>query len=461
MLRRSYRNFIFKNTTKALNKELSSGSFLWTFGYKVANSSQILVKTGAFVSGGIQFKRTAIKFPGQLVTCVNMNPITFPFDIHNMSKEKVEFRLPMVFTVCPINPDTDKDGFMNYALKTHNLTSDEIRHIMGGIIEGETRTFTASMTIEEMFSDKESFKEKVIAKINSDLRQIGLTIINANIKEMADYDEHNKYFVYRKQRAIETANYQAQVDVAEAKKTGELGVYEKEKDIRIGKAGFEQEAKLRENERNQAIAKSDADLSVIRVESKRIEQLAQIEADSSNEIRKQELQKQIEEKRKDQEEAKYRSEFLSRSNVEAEVIQKLADAQKYKKQAEADAELYTKQKEAEGKQALYEAQSQGVFKILQAAGGNSNFASFYLGLERNLYPELAKEAANAINGLQPKMTIVSSDGNSGVMDPIVGMMGKVVPGLDLIRDTFFNSHSQKETNSAEPKSIVKLDNTQK
>lgn len=416
---------------------------LWSFGYKVGNSSQVLIKTGAFVPGGIKIQRTAIKFPGQYVSYVDMNPITYKFDIHNMSKEAVEFKLPMVFTVCPINPDVDKEGFMNYALKTHNTTNDDIYQIIGGIIEGETRTFTAGMTIQEMFSDKDAFKDKVIKKIDDDLHKIGLMIINANIREMADYDEHNKYFVYRKQRAIETANYQSQVEVAEAKKSGELGKSERERDIRIGKAQFEQDARIKENERSQTIASSDADLKVVQAESDRRENLAKIEAEATNEIRKQELMKQIEEKRKEQEEAKYRSDMLSKANIEAEVIKKLADADLYKKQTEADAVLIAKQREAEGIRSIYDAQAQGLDKIRTAAG-SPELATFYLGLQSDIYPKLAKEAAAAVQGMQPKMTIINTDGKADAMDPIVGMMGKIVPGLDLIRDTFMAHTRQVE-----------------
>jgi flotillin len=451
-------------------RSIVNSSYIWSFSYKVCTSSQFLIKTGAFVKDGIQFGKTAIKFPGQYVSYVDMNPITYEFNIHNMSKEKVEFRLPMVFTVCVINPNESKEGFMNYAVTTHNMEEDDIPRIIGGIVEGETRIFTAGMTIEEMFSDKETFKEKVVKKINNDLFQIGLKIINANIREMADYDENNKYFVYRKQRAIETANYEAQVAVAEAKKSGELGVNEKERDIRIAKAQYEQDAKLKENERNQSVAISNAELKIVQAESKRKEELAIIEARSSNEIRNQELMKQIEEKRKEQEEAKYRSDMLSKANVQAEVTKKNADAELYKKQTEFDAELYKKQKEAEGilvmKQkeaegvrAMYDAQAQGLEKILKSAG-DINLASFYLGLQSDIYPKLAKEAANAVHGMQPKVTIINSDGKDNSFDPIVGMMGKIVPGLDLIRDTFMvpskqNSNVHLEKNNTDSAIVLK------
>lgn len=443
--------YIQKILCKASNNQniessdrIIKSSYIWTPGYYVANSSQMLIKTGAFVrdNGGIKFGRTAIKIPGQYVSYANMNPITYEFDIHNMSKEKVEFGLPMVFTVCPIHPNDDKEGFLNYAQKTHNMTAIEIRTILGGIIEGETRTFTASMTVEEMFSDKTGFKKNVIEKINEDLKNIGLKIINANIKEMKDYDDNNKYFIYRKQRAIETANYNAQVDVAEAKRHGELGKAEKEKDTRIGKAQYEQEATLKENNFAKMTSDSNTELSIVNIENNRKEKFAVLDANAKNELQNQEFLKLIEQKKKEAQEAKYRAEKLSEANVQFEITQKNADAKRYEIEQIAIAKLTEKQKEADGILAIYNAQADGIKNIISATG-DPKLAMFYLSLQRGVYEELAKHASNGLNGLTPKITIVHSDKNSNPIDPIVNMMSSIVPGLDLIKETFISA--QKTT----------------
>ena len=105
-----------------------------------------------------------------------------------MSKEKVEFNLPVTFTVGPIDPEKDNEGFIRYCQKITEATPKEIEVLIAGIIEGETRGLTAKLTVEEMFNSKEIFKEEVVAFIEKDLNLLGLTIFNANIKEMSDYD---------------------------------------------------------------------------------------------------------------------------------------------------------------------------------------------------------------------------------------------------------------------------------
>lgn len=410
-------------------------------GYYVCESWQYLIKTGLF-TGGIVVRKSTVKLPGQLVSYINMHPITFDFQIHNMSKEKVEFRLPMVFTVAPIKPEDDMAGFLNYTIKTHNNSPQGIRETIAGIVEGETRTFTAEMTVEEMFSDKEAFKEKVIKKIELDMRTIGLTIINANIREMGDYDDKNKYFEYRKQRAIETANFSAQIDVAIAKRDGNIGVQERERDIRIALAQFDKESTLQENDRKKEIAVSNAELKETEAEANRRAELAKIQADMTNDAKRFEMLKLVEEKRREQEEMKYRASDLSKANIDAEVIERMACAH-----------YFAKQKEAEGMSRVYEAQAEGLEKVRTAAG-DPQLAMFYLGVQHNIYPQLAKEAANAVQNLNPKINVWNTGSNAS-SNPIMDLMKSFAPILDQVKDTYFGE-KQSTTSTSTSTALAKV-----
>lgn len=147
-----------------------------------------------------------------------------------MSKEKVEFCLPVSFTLGPFDPLENPTGFQCYARRLHEINEVDQHTTILGIVEGETRGLTSTLTIEEIFNAKDKFKDDVVTKIQSHLEQLGLKVYNANIREMGDFDEKNMYFAYRKQRAIQRANYEAQVEVSEAKKLGEIGVKERDRD---------------------------------------------------------------------------------------------------------------------------------------------------------------------------------------------------------------------------------------
>jgi flotillin len=128
-------------------------------------------------------------------------------DLQAMTKEKLQFSLPVVFTVGPdINqrganqlggPDDEADGIgredrgdalMKYAMllanseEKENVTQTQhVANIVKGIIEGETRVLVSSMTMEEIFTEREVFKKRIFRNIQNELSQFGLLIFNANV----------------------------------------------------------------------------------------------------------------------------------------------------------------------------------------------------------------------------------------------------------------------------------------
>jgi flotillin len=185
--------------------------------FRVCSPEQMMIRTGLGIKD-MMISKKGIQFPFQRYFMVNMAPTTFSFDLHNMSSEKVEFKLPVTFTTTPFHPDENLEEFKLFARRMNDVSPEEFRDTLGAMIEGEMRVHTATMTVEEMFSNREVFQERVVAKIAVDLEKLGIKILNANIKEMSDYDINNKFFEYRKQRAIESANYEAKKDVEEARK---------------------------------------------------------------------------------------------------------------------------------------------------------------------------------------------------------------------------------------------------
>jgi flotillin len=112
------------------------------------------------------------------------------------------------------------------------------------------------------------------------------------------------------------------------------------------------------------------------------------------------------------------------TNVHAALYseQKAADAHAYKVQIEiearflaaakdADALLVRQQKEAAGMSAMAGAYTD----LSRAFGGPASFIQ-YLAIEKGIYTQLAKANADAVRGLNPKMTIWNT-GNS--IDPIL------------------------------------------
>jgi flotillin len=110
-------------------------------------------------------------------------------NLQAMTREKLQFLLPVVFTVGPdVNqrgtaagqsprdstsvehaPEDRGDALMKYAMlladgddkKDGAQRKQHIENIVKGIIEGETRVLVSSMTMEEIFTEREEFKRRI------------------------------------------------------------------------------------------------------------------------------------------------------------------------------------------------------------------------------------------------------------------------------------------------------------
>ena len=114
--------------------------------------------------------------PWQKVARISVTPMDFSLNLQAMSVEKLRFALPAVFT---IGPDNKPDALKKYALllsgagdarqqgakptnnTLHPVQKTHVQDIVKGIIEGETRVIVSSMTMEEIFKERQIFKQKV------------------------------------------------------------------------------------------------------------------------------------------------------------------------------------------------------------------------------------------------------------------------------------------------------------
>jgi flotillin len=437
---------------------VGAGAFLATR-YRIASPNEFIAKTGLGIRG-ISISKKTMQWPFQTAQIYNVNPFAHNFDLKCMSNEMIEMKLPIAFTMQPIIPDRDPELAVNYARRLLNIDEEDATNTISNVLEGTTRTLSGQLSIDELFHNREAFRDKIVTEIEQELGEIGLEVITANIKEMGDSDQNNLYFTYRKQRATESANHQARIDVAEAKKTGEIGVAAREGEIRIKTAAIERDATIAENERNQAIAKSNAELQVIEAEADRMSNQARVEAEIEVEKRRVIMERELEEKRSERELESERASKLAptlvkkqqvETNAQADLYkyQREADAVAYQLEKKADADLYKANKEAEGIIAIGNAEAErikarqnahadGLRAIFGASGNDSVLTQFYVGLNDGLPQKQAEEAAKAVINMNPKMNIwttTKGDGSSGespISDAITNLARNLVPTMEAI-----------------------------
>jgi len=417
------------------------GAFLLSR-YNVARSNEYLVRTGLFIKD-ISIDRKVFHLPFQTLSRLSLTPKSYNFTIHAMSKEKLEFILPAVFTIGPKDSVEHLHAYSKYLLYE---TEENVQNLISGIIEGDTRVLAANMSVEDIFMNRTEFKENIIQSVQVELDKLGLTVLNANIKELQD-SAQSKYFSFLAQKVSAEAENQAKIDIAEARRRGNIGEKEREGTTRQRVSEIESQTAIFENERKNETEKSQAELDQKRAQYQQQVQVARLEAELNANKRQEELQKEVEMKRLERETERRRASELSKARVDAEIkstdaagdaisMKQIADSELYTKMKHADGLLYAKKKEAEGIQAIYEAQAEGLRKIVSTFQGDNRALLSYLMIEKELYPKLAEASAQAIQGLNPKITIwnTGSDGTNNTFDSISGIAKSIPPIIQTIEE---------------------------
>ncbi|KAK6157998.1 hypothetical protein DH2020_005312 [Rehmannia glutinosa] len=459
--------------------------------YKVAKASEYLVITGRWIPD-MKIAKTAWIFPGQTCTVVDLSPVNYTFEVQAMSAEKLPFLLPAVFTIGP--RAEDEASLLKYAklMSCHDKRSRHVTELVQGVIEGETRVLAASMTMEDIFKGTREFKLEVFGKVQLELNQFGLLIYNANVKQLVDVPGH-EYFSYLGQKTQMEAANQAKIDVAEAKMKGEIGSKMREGQTLQNAAKIDaetrivstqrqgegkkqeikvtSEVKVYENEKEAEVAEANSKLAMKKAGWAKEAQVAEVEASKAVAMREAELQREVEMMNALTQTEKLKAEFLTKATVEYETKVQEANSELYKKQkageaylyqkekeaeaqratAEAalyqrkqivDGDLYAKKKEAEGLIALAQAQGTQIRALLEAFGGNYVAFRDYLMISGGMYQEIAKFNAEAIRGLQPKISIwTNGSGESGdsgdsgnAMKEVAGVYKMLPPLLKTVHD---------------------------
>jgi flotillin len=318
--------------------------------FAVASANEYLIITGLGISE-IKVCKKAIVLPGQRLGRLSLSPLNYSLSLHAMTIEKLEFTLPAVFT---IGPKDDPESILKYARLLSDSTrgTDHIKELVTGIVEGETRVIAAGMTMEEIFKERAFFKEHVMQGIQSEVIQFGMTIYNANVKQLQDAPG-SEYFKYLRLKSQEGAINQAKVDVASAKTLGAVGEKKRDAEKRMQIIEVESNTVIYEQNRQVDIAKAASTLETEKTRFSNNVAIAKIEANKKALIVEAELQAQVEVKNALVQQEKERADKLSKTVVQAEMIKTMADA-----------DLYVSQKTAEAFKLKAEAQADGTCQPL-------------------------------------------------------------------------------------------------
>jgi len=222
--------------------------------YKRCPSDRILVIYGKVkgnrsahcIHGGAAFIVPLI----QDCAYLSLTPMTISIPLQNaLSFQNIRINVPSTFTV---GISTEPAIMVNAAERLLGLKPSAIEDMAKEIIFGQLRLTVASLTIEQINQDRESFLVEIRKNVEPELNKIGLNLINVNITDITD--ESNYISSIGKKAAAEAIN-KAKVDVAHHAKMGSIGESEnaREMQIRVAQNVAEAEKGKKQAEANQRV----------------------------------------------------------------------------------------------------------------------------------------------------------------------------------------------------------------
>ncbi|WP_316569549.1 flotillin family protein [Neobacillus sp. YIM B06451] len=212
------------------------------------------------------------------------------------------------------------------------------------VLEGHLRSILGSMTVEEIYKNRDKFSQEVQRVASQDLAKMGLVIVSFTIKDVRD---KNGYL-----------DSLGKPRIAQVKRDADIATAEAEMETRVKRAEAAKEAKRAELERATEIAEAEK-INQLKVAEFRAEQdSAKARADQAydletarakQQVTEQEMQIKIIERQKQIEleekeilrrERQYDSEVKKKADADRYSVEQSAAAEKAKQMAEAEANKY-------------------------------------------------------------------------------------------------------------------------
>lgn len=361
---------------------------------------------------------------------LSLTPISIDANLTNaLSKQNIRVDIPCRFTV---GISTDPDCMTAAAERLLGQTAAQIQELARDILFGQLRLVIATMSIEELNSDRDKFLDAISSNVEVELKKIGLRLINVNV---TDINDESGYIEALGQEAAAKAINEAKVRVAEQEKIGEIGKADAMRETRIRTAEANAQAVKGENDAKVAIANSDAERRQAEAEAQRKATAAEKVAQAKALEEAYSAEKEAEMARAERERATQAANVLVSQEIEKKrkIIEAEAEAEKVRVNAkgEADAAFAKMEAEARGLFEILSRQANGYEKMVAAAGGDATKAYMLLLLEK--LPELVKTQVDAIKGINIDHVTVwdngvgNADGKSSTAGFLSGLMKSVPP----------------------------------
>ena len=377
---------------------------------------------------------------------ISLKPMTINIDLRGaLSLQNIRINVPSTFT---IGVSTEPSIMANAAERLLGFRVEDIEEMAKEIIFGQLRLTVATLTIEQINQDRDSFLELIQMNVGQEMRKVGLYLINVNI---ADITDESDYIESIGKKAASTAVEQARVDVANAQRDGAIGQAEADRtrEIQVAQNNAEAEKGRKaaqadqrvyveqqeamavggENAAQAEIARANADLAEAEASAKQRADVATANAEA-----------EIAKAKYEEEEQTLRASEIARETIAKQQVEIAAEAEAERQRriarGEADAILAKYEAEAEGVQKVLEAKAHGYSNLVSSASGDPKAAATLLMVEK--IEAMVSAQTEAIRNLKiDKITVWDSgndkDGNSATSNFVSSLVQSLPPIHDVAK----------------------------
>ncbi|NLO98691.1 MAG: flotillin family protein [Clostridiaceae bacterium] len=366
---------------------------------------------------------------------LDLTPMSISVDLRNaLSRQNIRIDVPSSFTV---GISTEPGVMQNAAERLLGLKLSQIQELAKDIIFGQLRLVIATMDIEEINTDRDKFLEAVSGNVETELKKIGLRLINVNVTDITD---ESGYIVALGKEAAAKAINDAKKSVAEQERDGSIGEANARRDQRIQVAAADSEAIKGENESRAQVAQSNATLRELEAEALRRATAAEKIAEARALQEAYSAEQAAEAARAAREKATQEADVLVKAEIQKRKMELEAEAQAEQARriakGQADAIYLKMAAEARGMHELLTKQAQGYAELVKATGGDALNATRMMLADK--MEELMKVQVEAIKGIKiDKVTVWDSmggkEGTPATANFLSGMLKSIPPMNEMFK----------------------------
>jgi flotillin len=298
-------------------------------------------------------------------------PLVEKVDLLSLEIMTLDITTPEVYTkpgvpiivdgVAQVKVGGDEQSIRTSSEQFLGKTPEQIKDIALQTVEGHLRAIIGTMSVEDIYKNRDQFASSVQEVAVSDLANMGLLIVSFTMKDIRD--NHGYLEALGKPRTAEVkrdaiiaqaeADRDAAIRSAQARQAGEI-------------AKFQAETRIAEAQKNYMLQKAsfDASTNEAKAQADLAYDLQRFKTNQS--LKREEIQVAVVEK--EQQVIVQEREILRREKELEATVKRLADAERYRVQTEAEATRFRLEAEARGQAEAQKAKGLAQAEVVKATG---------------------------------------------------------------------------------------------